>query len=122
MPIIDGLKQMHAEGYLHRDIKPSNIYVRRADESPVLLGFGAARQALGRKSKTHTAVASAGYSPPEQYESEGEQGAWTYIYALSALCYRAITGKRPIESITPPESTSAREDGSSSKIGRDLCG
>ena len=97
LPIIDGLREVHAAGYLHRDIKPSNVYVRRSDESPVLLDFGAARQALGRKSKSLTAVASAGYSPPEQYESEGEQGPWTDVYALSALCYRAITGQSPIE-------------------------
>ena len=97
LPIIDGLRQVHAAGFLHRDIKPSNIYVRRADETPVLLDFGAARQALGRKSKSMTAVASAGYSPPEQYESDGDQGQWTDIYALSALCYRAITGQAPIE-------------------------
>ena len=97
LPIINGLRQVHAEGFLHRDIKPSNIYVRRADETPVLLDFGAARQALGRKSKSMTAVASVGYSPPEQYESDGDQGPWTDIYALSALCYRAITGQAPIE-------------------------
>ena len=97
LPIIDGLGEVHAAGFLHRDIKPSNVFVRRSDESPVLLDFGAARQALGRKSKSLTAVASAGYSPPEQYESEGEQGPWTDIYALSALCYRAITGNAPIE-------------------------
>ena len=97
LPVVEGLEQVHAAGYLHRDIKPSNVFVRRADESPVLLDFGAARQALGRKSKSLTAVASAGYSPPEQYESEGEQGSWTDVYALSALCYRAITGDVPIE-------------------------
>ena len=97
LPIVAGLKEVHAAGFLHRDIKPSNVYVRRSDESPVLLDFGAARQALGRKSKSLTAVVSAGYSPPEQYESEGEQGPWTDIYTLSALCYRAITGDVPIE-------------------------
>ena len=97
LPMVDGLKEVHAAGYLHRDIKPSNVFIRRSDESPVLLDFGSARQALGRKSKSLTAVASAGYSPPEQYESEGEQGPWTDIYALSALCYRAMTGMVPIE-------------------------
>ena len=97
LPIVDGLKHVHAAGYLHRDIKPSNVFVRLSDESPVLLDFGSARQALGRKSRSLTAVASAGYSPPEQYESEGEQGPWTDIYGLSALCYRAATGNAPVE-------------------------
>ena len=97
LPVVEGLGEVHAAGFLHRDIKPSNVFVRRSDESPVLLDFGAARQALGRKSKSLTAVASAGYSPPEQYESESEQGPWTDIYALSALCYRAISGNTPVE-------------------------
>ena len=97
LPVLDGLRQVHAAGFLHRDIKPANIFVRRSDESPVLLDFGSARQALGRRSRSMTAIASAGYSPPEQYESDGEQGAWTDIYALSSLCYRAITGEPPLE-------------------------
>ena len=97
LPVADGLRQVHAAGFLHRDIKPSNIFVRRSDETPVLLDFGAARQALGRKSKSMTAIASAGYSPPEQYESQGAQGAWTDVYALAALCHRAVTGKAPME-------------------------
>ena len=97
LPVADGLRHVHAAGFLHRDVKPSNIFVRRSGESPVLLDFGSARQALGRKSRSMTAVASAGYSPPEQYESRGDQGAWTDIYALSALCHRAITGKAPVE-------------------------
>ena len=97
LPVADGLRLVHAAGFLHRDIKPSNIFVRRSDESPVLLDFGSARQALGRKSRSMTAIASAGYSPPEQYESDGKQGPWTDIYALSALCHRAITGETPME-------------------------
>ena len=97
LPVAEGLRQIHTAGFLHRDVKPSNIFVRRSDESPVLLDFGSARQALGRKSRSMTAIASAGYSPPEQYESQGDQGAWTDIYALSALCHRAITGGPPVE-------------------------
>ena len=97
LPIVAGLRQMHAAGFLHRDVKPANIFIRRSDESPVLLDFGSARQALGRLSRSVTAIASSGYSPPEQYESGGEQGPWTDIYALSALCYRAITGVAPVE-------------------------
>ena len=97
LPIVAGLRQMHAAGFLHRDVKPANIFIRRSDESAVLLDFGSARQALGRLSRSVTAIASAGYSPPEQYESGGGQGPWTDIYALSALCYRAITGIAPVE-------------------------
>ena len=97
LPVAEGLREVHAAGFLHRDVKPSNIFVRRSDESPVLLDFGSARQALGRKSRSMTAIASAGYSPPEQYESQGSQGAWTDIYALCALCHRAITGEVPVE-------------------------
>ena len=97
LPIIDGLREVHAAGFLHRDIKPSNIFVRRSDESPVLLDFGAARQALGRHSRNLTGVVAAGYSPPEQYERDGDQGAWTDVYALSALCYEAIAGEVPPE-------------------------
>ena len=96
LPIVAGLRQMHAAGFLHRDVKPANIFIRRSDESPVLLDFGSARQALGL-SRSVTAIASSGYSPPEQYESGSEQGPWTDIYALSALCYRAITGRAPVE-------------------------
>ena len=97
LPVAEGLREVHAAGFLHRDVKPSNIFVRRSDESPVLLDFGSARQAVGRKSRSMTAIASAGYSPPEQYESQGSQGPWTDIYALCALCHRAITGETPVE-------------------------
>ena len=97
-PIADGLCEVHRQGVWHRDIKPANVFVRRSDESPVLLDFGAARNALGVKSKSMETIVSPPYSPPEQYDSDGELGPYTDIYALSALCYRAITGKLPEES------------------------
>ena len=97
LPIADGLRQVHARGVWHRDVKPANIFVRRSDESPVLLDFGAARNALGARSASMTAIVSPPYAPPEQYDSRGELGAYTDIYALSALCWRAIMGEFPEE-------------------------
>ncbi|WP_424947182.1 ankyrin repeat domain-containing protein [Candidatus Spongiihabitans sp.] len=95
-PLLDALKHMHADGLLHRDISPDNIIIR-ADGSPVLLDFGAARQAIGIRSRSISAIVKAGYSPPEQYSTRGGQGAYTDIYALAAVLYRAISGHPPPE-------------------------
>ena len=96
LPIIDGLKKVHAADYLHRDIKPGNIIIRD-DESPVLIDFGAARQAIGVKSRSVTSIISPGYAPIEQYAAKGNQGPWTDIYALGAVAYKCITGETPID-------------------------
>ena len=60
---------MHGENFLHRDIAPDNIIVR-ADGTPVLLDFGAARRAVAEMSRTLTGIVKAGYSPHEQYSSD----------------------------------------------------
>ena len=83
---------VHKADFLHRDIKPGNIVIRAEDGSPVLLDFGAARQAIGAKSRSVTSIVTPGYAPIEQYSSRGHQGAWTDIYALGGVCYRALTG------------------------------
>lgn len=98
LPILDGLAQVHQAGFLHRDIKPGNIYIR-SDGSPVLIDFGAARQALGAKSRSMTAVVSIGYAPMEQYSVRGKHSAATDIYALGATAYRAVTGARPPDAV-----------------------
>ncbi len=95
-PLLDGLEQVHEAGLLHRDVTPGNIYIR-ADGSPVLLDFGGARQALSHKSQSLTSLVTPGYAPHEQYETDGDQGAWTDIYAVGAVLYRAVTGQRPRE-------------------------
>ena len=94
-PILDGLDVVHRADFLHRDIKPGNIIIRDEDNSPVLLDFGAARQAIGAKSRSVTSIITPGYAPIEQYSSRGDQGAWTDIYALGAVCYRALIGQVP---------------------------
>ncbi len=96
MPLLDGLGAVHKAGYLHRDIKPGNIFIRE-DGSPVLLDFGAARAAVGRKSKNLTSIVTPGYAPLEQYFADGNQGAWTDIYALAGILYQAVAGRIPPE-------------------------
>lgn len=98
-PIIDGMKQVHAHGFIHRDIKPANIFIR-VDGDPVLLDFGSARQSLSEQQQSLTSIFSKGYAPIEQYNTEDEQqGPWTDIYAFGATMYRAIAGVPPSDAI-----------------------
>ena len=98
-PIIDGMKQVHAHGFIHRDIKPANIFIR-VDGDPVLLDFGSARQAMSGQQQSLTSIFSKGYAPIEQYSTDDEQqGPWTDIYAFGATMYRAIAGVPPSDAI-----------------------
>lgn len=94
-PLLDGLESVHKTGFLHRDIKPDNIYIR-ADGTPVLLDFGAARRVSAGSDLTN--VVSPGFAPFEQYHSRGHQGPWTDIYSLGAVMYWMTTGAKPMES------------------------
>ncbi|MES2361062.1 MAG: protein kinase [Pseudomonadota bacterium] len=94
-PLMDGLEAVHKMNFLHRDIKPDNIYIR-ADGSPVLLDFGAARRVAADRDMT--SIVSPGFAPFEQYHSHGNQGPWTDIYSLGAVMYWITTGHKPMES------------------------
>ena len=94
-PLLDALAGVHEANLLHRDIKPANIVIRTEDDSPVLLDFGAARQAIGAKSRPLSVIVTPGYAPIEQYSERGNQGPWTDLYALGVVCYRALTGQVP---------------------------
>ncbi len=94
-PVLDGLQEVHQAGFLHRDIKPQNIYLT-AKGTPILIDFGAARCAIGEKSRSLSIVLTPGFAPFEQYQSRGKQGAWTDIYALSATIYYMHGGKIPL--------------------------
>ncbi len=90
--VLSGLEEMHAAGYIHRDLKPGNLMVR-SDGSAVVLDFGAARQAVGQRSKSVTAILTPGYAPIEQYSTKaGNVGPWTDLYALGMVAYRCVSG------------------------------
>ena len=95
--LIAGLEEVHENGLMHRDVKPANVMLRE-DGSPVLIDFGAARQAVGARSRPLTVILTHGYAPIEQYDKDGrEQGPWTDVYALGALAYEALSGRVPQE-------------------------
>ena len=92
--LLSGLHAVHAQGFLHRDIKPSNIIVRH-DGVPVLIDFGAARQAMGGRTRTLTSILTPQYAPIEQYALDGKQGPWSDIYSTAAVLHHAIAGFPP---------------------------
>jgi serine/threonine protein kinase len=106
-PILGGLRAVHAKDVLHRDIKPGNIFLRR-EGPPVLLDFGAARQALGEQTRTVTGIVTPGYAPIEQYGALGRQGPWTDLYALGATLYHCLCGRAPVEA---PDRIAALQEG-----------
>ena len=90
--VLSGLEKVHAAGYVHRDIKPANLMLR-PDGSVVVLDFGAARQAVGQRSKIVTSVLTPGYAPIEQYHTKAKDvGPWSDMYALGMVAYRCISG------------------------------
>lgn len=107
LPLLDGLAAVHAASFLHRDIKPSNIFMR-ANGSPVLLDFGAAR-ATGGGTRSLTAVLTPGYAPLEQYSADGKQGPWSDIYAMGGVLYRAVTDRNPPDAVSRLQNDAVRE-------------
>src|SRR5216684_6460876 len=92
--LLSGLGAVHAQGFLHRDIKPANIIIRR-DSVPVLVDFGAARQAMGGRTRSLTGMLTPQYAPIEQYALDGKQGPWSDIYSAAAVLHHAIAGQPP---------------------------
>ena len=96
-PVLEGLERVHAAGVLHRDIKPSNILIRQRDGRPVLIDFGAAKQATARFSKSQ-APYTEGYAALEQVADAGKLGPWTDMYGVGAVMWRMVAGgNRPWE-------------------------
>ena len=92
--VIDGLDQAHAAGLLHRDIRPQTVLVR-ADGSGTLIDFAVLRAPVRLKSGLLSGAGEPPYAAPEELSATGSYGAWTDVYSLGALAYRAISGIEP---------------------------
>ena len=100
IPLAQGLAHIHRAGVVHRDIKPANILVRRSDQRPVLIDFGAAKQAVAEHSRS-LAPYTEGYAALEQV-ADGQLGPWTDVYGFGAVLWRMVAGgTRPWEPPNP---------------------
>lgn len=97
-PILQALEIVHKKGILHRDIAPNNIFITKEGKVK-LLDFGSARSVTGTYSKSLTVLYKEGYTPDEQYRSNGQQGSYTDVYACAATLYHMITGVLPVSAL-----------------------
>jgi serine/threonine protein kinase len=91
--VMDALREVHTHKLLHLDLKPANIYLR-ADGTPILIDFGAARQTLHTDPSQLHPMYTPGFAAPELY-SKKELGPWTDIYSIGASIFTCMVGVPP---------------------------
>jgi eukaryotic-like serine/threonine-protein kinase len=96
----DALDHAHAQGVIHRDVKPSNVLIRE-DGLTKLADLGIATASDGTKiTRSGTVLGTAAYMAPEQLDGR-RAGPPVDVYALAAISFEALSGKRPREGRTP---------------------
>ena len=97
-----GLEILHAAGVVHRDLKPANLFL---SEGPPpawkILDYGVSK--LHESTMTEDqVVGTPGYMSPEQAQG-GKVDSRSDIFALGAVAYRTLTGRRPFTGMGTPQ-------------------
>jgi serine/threonine protein kinase len=92
--LLNGLREVHSNKLLHLDIKPGNVYIRN-DGTPLLIDFGAARQALSAEGMSLPPTYTPGFASPEQYARRELLGPWSDIYSVGATMYACFAAAAP---------------------------
>jgi len=96
-----GLAEAHARGIVHRDLKPANLFLADGvggTRAVKLLDFGIAKiESEGDAALTQTTavMGSPAYMAPEQLRSSRDVDARADVWAMGAVLYECLTGRRP---------------------------
>jgi eukaryotic-like serine/threonine-protein kinase len=97
-----GLDHAHAQGVVHRDVKPANILLRQdgiAKVADLGIATAAERTAITR---SDVVLGTASYMAPEQLTGD-TAGPRSDVYALAAVAYEALSGRKARTGKTPVE-------------------
>jgi serine/threonine protein kinase len=117
--IAHGLAAAHEHGIVHRDLKPENLFVAR-DGRLKILDFGLAKLTAPDRGEAARASAptlqadtgpgavwgTAGYMSPEQVRGNPVDHR-SDIFALGAILYEMLSGKRAFQGASPADTVSA---------------
>ncbi len=100
-----GLAAAHAAGLVHRDIKPENIMIcRRGEEQDVvkILDFGMVKRLDAEHSRNLTRglriLGTPLYMAPERLQNPADVDARSDIYAVGAVAFFILSGRKLFES------------------------
>jgi eukaryotic-like serine/threonine-protein kinase len=94
------LDHAHSHGIVHRDVKPSNVLIR-SDSVTKLADLGIATVAdATRITRSGVVLGTAAYMAPEQLDGR-RAGPPADVYALAAIAFEALGGRKPREGKTP---------------------
>jgi serine/threonine-protein kinase len=108
-PVVSGMRAAHARGVIHRDLKPPNVFL--ADDAnggpPVVLvlDFGLAKLlsedgtdvGADKLTRTGAVLGTPHYMAPEQLYGDASVDHRADVWAIGAIAYEMLSGKRPIE-------------------------
>jgi len=94
------LSAAHERGIFHRDLKPENIMLQsfgRGEEQVKIIDFGIAKlkdSLVAPSTVTGATAGTVAYMAPEQLAGKSISAA-TDIFALGAIAYEIVTGRKP---------------------------